>query len=51
MRPKLTVLSVEQITKILAEAKRLLAEVGIEVRGNILRERLLASGLKQNKKN
>ena len=51
MRPQLTVLTDEQIIKILKEAKRLLAEVGIEVRGENLRERLLASGLKQNKKN
>ena len=51
MRPQLKVLTEEQISKILAEAKRLLAEVGIEVRGKSLRERLLAAGLKENNKN
>lgn len=45
MRPQLRVLTVEQIERILAEAKRILAEVGIEVRGAQLRQRLLDAGL------
>ncbi len=45
MRPKIKVLSQELIEKILAESKRVLAEIGIEVRGRALRERLLAAGL------
>lgn len=48
MRPSLNVLSNDLIEKILAEAKRILAEVGIEVRGPQLRERLLAHGLKMD---
>ena len=35
----------ELITRIIDEAKQILAEVGIEVRGPALRERLLAHGL------
>ena len=50
MRPQLKVLTEEQISKILAEAKRLLAEIGIEVRGNNLRDRVLAAGFKENNK-
>ncbi|MFZ0547808.1 MAG: trimethylamine methyltransferase family protein [Candidatus Promineifilaceae bacterium] len=46
MRPTLNILSDEQIEKILDEAKRILSEVGIEVRGAALRGRLLAHGLK-----
>ena len=45
MRPSLNILSKELIEKILAEAKRILAEIGIEVRGKSMRERLLAAGL------
>ena len=45
MRPKLNVLSNELIIKILNEAKRVLAETGIEVRGPELRALLLDSGL------
>jgi len=46
MRPTLTVLSDEQIKNILNEAKRLMAEVGIEIRGPVLKERLRDHGLK-----
>jgi trimethylamine--corrinoid protein Co-methyltransferase len=45
MRPKLQVLDDTLITQILDEAKRILAETGMEVRGDGLRERLLAAGL------
>ncbi len=43
MRPTLQVLTPQQIDHILADAKRILAEVGIEVRGLALRQRLLAA--------
>jgi trimethylamine--corrinoid protein Co-methyltransferase len=46
MRPTLNVLSDEQISSILGEAKRLMAEVGMEIRGESLRERLQDHGLK-----
>jgi trimethylamine---corrinoid protein Co-methyltransferase len=46
MRPTLSVLSPEQITAILTEAKRILAEVGIEIRGATMRQRLLDCGLR-----
>ena len=46
MRPKLSVLSDELIQKILAEAKRIMSETGMEIRGQGMRERLLDSGLK-----
>ena len=46
MRPRLRVVPDELVTPILDEAKRILAEIGIEVRGARLRERLLAQGLK-----
>ncbi|MCA9984016.1 MAG: trimethylamine methyltransferase family protein [Anaerolineales bacterium] len=45
MRPSLQVLSTELIEQILTEAKRVLWEVGIEVRGAELRQRLLDYGL------
>jgi trimethylamine---corrinoid protein Co-methyltransferase len=45
MRPQLSILTEQQIEHILAEAKRILAEVGIEVRGPALRQRLLDAGL------
>ena len=50
MRPTLNVISDELIERILADAKRILAEVGIEVRGPQLRERLLDHGLKSDDK-
>jgi len=46
MRPRLRVVPDELVTPILAEAKRILAEIGIEVRGAPLRQRLLEQGLK-----
>ena len=46
MRPTLNVLSDELIAKVLTEAKRIMAETGIEVRGESMRKRLLDSGLK-----
>lgn len=45
MRPKLQVLDDQLIERILADARRILAEVGIEVRGSPLRQELLARGL------
>src|ERR1700740_2231059 len=46
MKPKLCVVSPELVAPIIAEAKRILAEIGIEVRGAPLRERLLGQGLR-----
>ena len=45
MRPLLQTLNEEMINRILGEAKRLMAEVGIEIRGTKLRQRLLDHGL------
>jgi trimethylamine---corrinoid protein Co-methyltransferase len=45
MRPRLEILEPPLIQAILDEAKRLLAEVGMEVRGQGLRQRLLDRGL------
>jgi trimethylamine--corrinoid protein Co-methyltransferase len=46
MRPTLNVLSDDQIDKILTEAMRLMEEVGMEIRGTALKERLQDHGLK-----
>ncbi|HLF88132.1 MAG TPA: trimethylamine methyltransferase family protein [Anaerolineales bacterium] len=46
MRPTIQILDPDLIPKILAEAKQILAELGIEVRGKPLRARLLDHGLK-----
>jgi len=46
MRPALRVVPAELIAPILTEAKRILAEIGIEVRGARLRQRLLDHGLR-----
>jgi len=46
MRPTLNVLSDEQITNILHEAKRIMAEVGMNIRGAEMKQRLLDHGLK-----
>jgi trimethylamine--corrinoid protein Co-methyltransferase len=46
MRPTLNVLSDTQIAKILTEAKRIMAETGMEIRGQDLKKRLLDHGLK-----
>ena len=40
MRPTLNILSEELIERILAEAKRILAETGMEIRGERMRQRL-----------
>ncbi len=45
MRPSLNVLSDDLIQGILDESKRLLAEVGMEIRGPAMRQRLLDHGL------
>jgi trimethylamine--corrinoid protein Co-methyltransferase len=45
MRPRLQVLEPELIASIVDEAKRILAEVGMEIRGKELRRRLLEQGL------
>ncbi len=46
MRPGLRVVPQDLLEPILGEAKRILAEIGVEVRGAQLRERLLGHGLK-----
>ncbi|MBF8293138.1 MAG: putative trimethylamine methyltransferase [Steroidobacteraceae bacterium] len=46
MRPTLNILSDELIGRILTEAKRIMAEVGMEICGPKLRQRLLDHGLK-----
>jgi trimethylamine--corrinoid protein Co-methyltransferase len=45
MRPHLRVVPEPLLPQIITEAKRILAEVGVEVRGRPLKERLLAHGL------
>ena len=45
MRPTLNVLSDELIDRILQEARRIMAETGMEIRGEALRQRLLDHGL------
>ncbi|HEX7061300.1 MAG TPA: trimethylamine methyltransferase family protein [Woeseiaceae bacterium] len=45
MRPRLQVLETELIERILEEAKRLMAEIGMEIRGPKLKQRLLDHGL------
>ncbi len=46
MRPSLNIISDELIKKIVDEAKRILAETGMDIRGANLRQRLLDHGLK-----
>ena len=46
MRPTLNVLSATLIDDILDEAKRIMAETGMEIRGANMRQRLLDHGLK-----
>jgi trimethylamine---corrinoid protein Co-methyltransferase len=46
MRPRLRVVPDELVGPIIGEAKRILAEIGVEVRGARLRERLLGHGLR-----
>ena len=45
MRPSLNILSGELTARIVDEAKRVLAEVGMEIRGTEMRQRLLDHGL------
>ncbi|TFG68424.1 MAG: hypothetical protein E4H24_03680, partial [Thermomicrobiales bacterium] len=45
MRPSLNVLDEDLIARIVDEAKRVLAEVGMEIRGKEMRRRLLDHGL------
>ena len=45
MRPTINVLDDDLLGQIVTEAKRVLAEVGLEIRGQALRERLLDAGL------
>jgi trimethylamine--corrinoid protein Co-methyltransferase len=49
MRPTLNILTDELIRKVLDEAKRIMAETGMEIRGDNLRQRLLDHGLKIDK--
>ncbi len=46
MRPTLTTLKPELINRILNEAKRVMAEIGMEIRGSELKQRLLDHGIK-----
>jgi trimethylamine--corrinoid protein Co-methyltransferase len=46
MRPTLNIISDELITRIVEEAKRILAETGMDIRGANLRQRLFDHGLK-----
>ena len=46
MRPTLNVISPELCAKVLGEARRILAETGIEIRGQQMRQRLLDHGLR-----
>jgi trimethylamine---corrinoid protein Co-methyltransferase len=45
MRPRLELLSADLLDRIIDEAKRVLAEVGMEVRGPEMRRRLIEAGL------
>ena len=48
MKPSLNILEDELIDQILEEAKRILSEIGVEVRGVALRQMLLDSGLQMS---
>ena len=48
MRPSLNILDAELIGRIVDEAKRVLAEVGFEIRGPEMRRRLIEAGLPQS---
>jgi trimethylamine--corrinoid protein Co-methyltransferase len=48
MRPSLNILAPDLIDRIVDEAKRVLAEVGMEIRGPEMRRRLLEAGLPTN---
>jgi trimethylamine--corrinoid protein Co-methyltransferase len=45
MRPTLNVLSDDLISKVLDEARRIMAETGMEIRGENMRQRMLDHGL------
>jgi len=45
MRPSVTVLDSEIVGRVLEDAKRILGEIGMEIRGRRLRERLIDHGL------
>ena len=47
MKPTISIIEDDLIQQILTEAKQILAEIGVEVMGHTLRERLLTHGLKQ----
>ncbi|MBW7958088.1 MAG: trimethylamine methyltransferase family protein [Candidatus Promineofilum sp.] len=47
MRPRIQILDDSLTQQIIAEAKRILAEVGMEIRGPALKQRLLDAGLPQ----
>lgn len=49
MRPSLNILSDDLITQILNESKRIMSEVGMEIRGENLRRLLLDHGLKTDR--
>jgi trimethylamine--corrinoid protein Co-methyltransferase len=49
MRPTLNILTDELIRKVLDEARQIMAETGMEIRGDNLRQRLLDHGLKTDK--
>jgi trimethylamine--corrinoid protein Co-methyltransferase len=46
MRPTLNTLSEDLVQRVLDEAKRIMGEIGMEIRGPVLRQRLLDYGLK-----
>ncbi len=46
MRPTLNVITPELCARVLTEAKRIMAETGMEIRGPEMRKRLLDHGLK-----
>jgi trimethylamine--corrinoid protein Co-methyltransferase len=48
MRPTLNVLDEELIVRILGEAKRIMAETGMEIRGEAMRRRLMDYGLRSD---
>jgi len=45
MRPTIQMLEPELIARILGEAKRIMAETGMEIRGAKMRQRLIDAGL------
>ncbi len=49
MQPTIQILDEPTINYILAQAKQILGEIGMEIQGPLLRQRLLAHGLKEDK--